>query len=133
MYEKVLKARPNEAKVREHLDDLKQGWALKGKQHAAARKFVYETWPKLDVAGLKQNLPEARKAPATLKEAGDRLTAEKMKQANAVHVANLAKETDRLKRHYSVDNANRAKAIAAVAAGLGRLHGEIAAFIAARP
>lgn len=132
VYEKVLAARPKETKVRDHLDELKRDWALHGDKHAAARAFVYDTWPKLDVTGLKQNLPVARQTLETLKSAGDPLTAEKMRQANAIHVAALAKEVDRLKRNYSVDNANRAKAIAETAAGLSQLHAEITAFIAAR-
>jgi hypothetical protein len=132
LYEKVVAARPKEEKLREHLDELKQGWQLHGEKHVAARKFVYDAWPKLDAAGLKQNLKTAREALATLKGVGDRLTAEKMRQANAVHVATLKKELDRLKQSNNPDSASRAKDLAKTAADLGQLHAEITAFVAAR-
>src|SRR5262249_48609701 len=72
-YEKILQIRPSQPNVGEHLKQLKQGWELKGDKHAAARTFVYETWPTLDVAGLKKNLETARQHLATLKAVGDRL------------------------------------------------------------
>jgi hypothetical protein len=132
VYEKVLEARPKETKVREHLDELKASWALKDDKHAVARAFVYETWPKLDFASLKKNLATARQAVATLKAAGDRLTAEKMRQTDAIHVANLNKELERLKRNFTDDNKSRAKAINDIATGLSQLHAELTAFIGVR-
>jgi tetratricopeptide (TPR) repeat protein len=132
VYENVVKARPNETKVREHLEQLRKGWALAGEKHQAARVFVYGTWAgTLNTAGLKQNLDAARQALATLKAAGDRLTAEKMRQADVVHTAYLKKERDRLKLNDTPDNRNRAKVLAEVATGLGQLHAEIIAFIGA--
>jgi hypothetical protein len=132
LYEKVVAARPKEEKLREHLDELKQGWELHGEKHAAARKFIYDTWPRLDAVGLKQNLKTAREALTTLKGVGDRLTAEKMRQANAVHVATLKKELDRLKQSNNPDSPGRAKDLAKTAADLGQMHAEISAFVAAR-
>ncbi len=134
IYEKVLATRPGETKVQEHLDELERGWALKGDKdkHKAARAFVYDTWAgNLDVAGLKKNLDEAKQALATLKTAGDRLTMEKMRQANTAHAAYLKKERDRLRRTATIDNLNREKGVGKVAAGLAQLHGELTAFVAA--
>jgi tetratricopeptide (TPR) repeat protein len=133
LYEKALQVRPNHANVPEHLAALKQGWALKNdKQHPAARTFVYETWPNLDIDSLKKNLEAARQHFEALKGVGDRLTAEKMRQVDEVHMANLKKELDRLKQKDSEDNRNRAKAIAPVAAAVIQLHNEITAFVGPR-
>ena len=132
LYEQVVKARPTEAKLLAHVDELKRGWAIKDDKHTAARAFVYETWPKLDVTNLKKNLDAARQAVATLKAAGDRLTLQKMKQAYAKHTASLAAELERLKRNDTDDNRNRAKALAVVSTSLAQMYEEITAFVGQR-
>jgi hypothetical protein len=129
VYEKILKESPGQTKVRERLDDLKQKWALKGPKHTAARAFAYDTWPKLDVAGLKKGLDTAKQTLATLKEVDDRLTAQKMLQSDAVHAANLKKELDRLRQKDTEDSRNQAKVISQVAAGLRQLHEELTALV----
>jgi tetratricopeptide (TPR) repeat protein len=131
-YEKVLEASPDQSKVRGHLDQLKRAWALQGLKHAEARTFVYETWPRLDAAALKKNLDAARQAFATLKAADDRLTPQKMLQANTVHAAHLKKELDRLRQKDTDDNRNQAKVIAQVALGMVQLTEEITAFVGTR-
>jgi hypothetical protein len=129
LYERVVKASPEQTKIRSYLDQLKQGWALQGSKHAEARTFVYDVWPKIEVAGLQKGMEPARQALATLKAAGDRLTPRKMLQANAIHAANLKKEVDRLRQRDSVDNRSQAKVIAQVADSLRRLSEEITAFV----
>jgi hypothetical protein len=130
MYEKVVKARPNQPALQEQLDKLKQGWAIRGgKDHEEARRFAYEVWPKLDVAGLKKQISAARGHFATLKANDDRLTAQKLLLSDAVHVANLKKELDRLKNRESEDARNQAKVIGQVTAELRQLHEEVTAFV----
>jgi hypothetical protein len=132
LYDKVLKASPDQPKVRARLEELRQGWALKGdkEKHRQARAFVYETWPTLDVAGLKKSMDEARAALATLKSVDDRLTPQKLIQVDAVHAANLKKELARLRQKDTEDSRNQAKAIAEVAVALGQLHAAAAALVA---
>jgi hypothetical protein len=132
LYEQVVQKRPNQTDIREHLDALKQGWSIKNKDHEKARAFVYDTWPTIEVAALKENLETARKAVETLKAAGDRLTARKMAQANIDHVRKLNEEEERLKKKFSVDNINRRKVIREVAAVLAQLHTEITALAGPR-
>jgi hypothetical protein len=133
LYEKVLAKSPDQAKVRAHLDQLKRAWAIeKGSKHEAARTFVYDTWPKLEVGALKENLKVAGQMLATLKAADDRLTPQKMLQANAVHAVKLKKEFDRLRQQDSADNRSQAKVISQVAQGMVQLTEEIIAFIGPR-
>ena len=133
LYEKILKARPKQTELAQHLDKLKQGWELRGgKEHEEARRFVYDTWPKLDVAGLQKQVKTARGHLATLQTHGDRLTAQKMVLADAGHAESLKKELDRLKNRDSAEARSQAKVIGQVATELRRLHEELTAFIAAK-
>ncbi len=129
LYEKVLKERADETNLRAHLEELRRGWAVRDKKHAEARTFAYETWPKLDVAGLKKELPTARQVVATLQEAGDRLTARKMMLAEPALAAALKKELDRLRQRDTEDNRSQAKVIGQLAADLEHLHAELTAFV----
>jgi hypothetical protein len=81
---------------------------------------------------LKKNIDSARQAFATLKAADDRLTPQKMLQANVVHASNLKKELDRLRQKDTDYNRNQAKVIAQVAQGMVQLTEEIAAFVGTR-
>lgn len=132
LYRQVLKVSPGQAKVRERLERLEKAWEPRDAKHVEARKFVYETWPGLDAAGLKANLDRAKEAFATIRAADDRLTARKLLRADALHAANLKKQLDALKGRDSEDNRNRARELARLADGLRGLHAEIAAFLGAR-
>src|SRR5262249_47197643 len=86
LYEQVLKARPNETKVQEHLTKLKASWAIKSDKHGKARQFLINDWPKLGASELLKNFDKADESLAVCKEAGDTLTPLKLIQANLVHV-----------------------------------------------
>jgi hypothetical protein len=133
LYKAVLKEGGEQVKVRERLEQLAKEWQLKGEQHAEARRFIYQTWPMLDVAGLKDNLEKARQALAVCREAQDRLTPLKLQRSNAVHAANLKKQEDALQRQEGEDAQNQRRVLIQVAQGLQRLHGETAAWLTPQP
>lgn len=61
------------------LTELKKLWEVKSPEHAAARKFVYETWANLaQPVDVKNALPEARKAFQICKSATDVFSVRKM-------------------------------------------------------
>jgi hypothetical protein len=75
-YEEALKLATAEPKVAAEIEkalaELNKIWTIKSPEHEAARKFIYETWAKLEQpADVKTNLPEARKAYEACKKAGD--------------------------------------------------------------
>ena len=129
LYTKFLKESPKQPKVQSRVDKLKKDWALKSPDHAQAREFVYQAWPKLDVGGLKAGLPEAKKAFELCRKSGDALTPRKLLRANVVHAANLKNRLGVLKRLDTEDNRAEAKTIGQVAEDLRRLHAEVAAFV----
>ncbi len=133
LYEQVVLASPEQAKIKAHLDQLKQAWTLQGDKHAAAREFIYKIWPTLDVAGLQKKLEEAKNAVAVCRAANDRLTLQKMLRVNVSHTVNLKKQLDTLKRSRdNEDNRNQTKTVAQISAAVLSLHSEVAAFVGAR-
>jgi tetratricopeptide (TPR) repeat protein len=132
LYEQVLQASPEQSKVKTRLDKLKLGWETKGDQHKAARVFIYQTWPTLDVAGVHSQLDEARKALVVCQANGDKLTPLKLLRVNAVHTVNLTKQMETLKRKDSEDNRNRAKTLLEISQSLLRLHNDAATWVGMR-
>jgi uncharacterized protein YoxC len=142
LYEQVVLASPEQAKIKAHLDQLKQAWTIKplpedkkerpGEKHEAAREFIYKTWPTLDIGGLQKKLEEAKNAVAVCRAAGDKLTLQKMLRVNVTHTANLKKQLDTLKRRDNEDNRNQAKTVVQISEALLRLHNEAASFVGAR-
>jgi len=82
-YEEALKnaglSPADKENIEKLLDEMKKKWETKDSEHIAARKFVYETWAKLEnPPDVKDAIPEARRAVAKLKAVGDKITLQKM-------------------------------------------------------
>lgn len=118
----ILKERPDQAKIREHLERLESGWQLRSEEHKEARKFIYQVWPTLDVAGLKENLARARESLALCAKVDDRLTPRKLQRANAVHAAQLQRQIDMLKQRQGEDARNQLPRMGELVAELSKLH-----------
>jgi hypothetical protein len=133
LYEQVVQASPEQAKIKAHLDHLKQAWKLQGEKHAAAREFIYKTWHTLDIAGLQKNLDKAKNAVAECRAAGDKLTLQKLLRVNVTHTVNLKKQLDTLKRSRdNEDNRNQTKTVVQISEALLSLHNDAATFVGAR-
>lgn len=132
LYEQVVQASPEQAKIKAHLAQLKTAWKLHGEKHEAAREFIYKTWPTLDIAGLQKNLDKAKSAVAECRAAGDKLTLQKMLRVNVMHTVNLKKQLDTLKRRDTEDNRNQTKAIVQISEALLSMHNDAVAFVGAR-
>jgi tetratricopeptide (TPR) repeat protein len=98
LYEKVLKERPDSVTVKTQLDQLKAAWAIKDKDHEQARQFIYDTWPSLDLHGLKTNIAKAKEMLARCQTAGDTKTPLKLVLANVNHATVLAKRLEVLRK-----------------------------------
>lgn len=111
LYDTLLKASPGLSKVEERLAKLREAWALSGPEHKEARRFLLETWPRVEVMDLDKHLPVAKKSLEVLKGAGDRLTPIRMVKANVTHGANLSKKLEALGRVGTDDSINQAKVL----------------------
>jgi hypothetical protein len=82
-YEEALKnaglSPTDKEEIEKLLEGIKKKWEVKDVDHAAARKFVYEVWAKLESPpDVKDAIPEARRAVAKSKAVGDKITLQKM-------------------------------------------------------
>jgi hypothetical protein len=96
LYESALKE-IKDPQREEYLEKLKALWATKDEAHAAARRFVYDTFPGLDTAGLEREMENARKALAEFKRVGDKLSPNKLLQAANTHSSRIRQEAAKLK------------------------------------
>lgn len=86
-YEEALKLAAGEpaarGEIEKALSALKAAWELKDDGHREARKFAYETWPKLEKpAEVRDAQAAARQAVNKLKAVGDRYSLGKMYAAS---------------------------------------------------
>ena len=132
LYDQVIQASPEQGKIKAHRDQLKAAWATQGEKHVEARTFIYQTWPTLDVAGLQKNIERAKSAFAVCRDAGDKLTPQKLLRVNAIHTANLKKQLETLTRRDTEDNRNQAKSIVQISESLLRLHNDAATYLGIR-
>jgi tetratricopeptide (TPR) repeat protein len=130
IYESVLKA-GDSAEVKAHVDQLKLAWSIKSKEHAQARKFVYDTWPVLDLTALAANIAKASESLQTCREASDYLTPLKLFLVNLQHAKALAKELQVLnKAPDSLDNRVRLKTMSQLAGQMRTLQVNVEAWVA---
>jgi tetratricopeptide (TPR) repeat protein len=131
VYEKALaKGVELPEKVRTHLAKLQQDWAVKSPEHASARKFIYETWPKLESASqLKERIDEAARMFQVCQQAADRLTPRMLLKANLAHVTRLNNQLEGLKGQVNEDSKKTAETITEVAEKLGKLTEAVTAYL----
>jgi hypothetical protein len=100
-YEEALKAAENEPaakmEIQNTIDELNKIWTPKNAEHAAARKFIYETWVNLGQPNeIQEAMPTARKALNTCKSAGDRISLLKMYMVGPQILERFAENLKRL-------------------------------------
>jgi hypothetical protein len=126
LYEQTIKDANDPDLVKEYqkkLDKLKAAWAIKNPDHAKARAFIEDTWPKLNSADeLAAQKPMAFAAIATCKSVGDYLTPKIVSKAIIVHADRLSKQLVALKRSGSAEEAAEAKKIREICKGLNDLN-----------
>jgi len=110
-------------------DELARLWEPKGDEHRAARKFIFEEWPKLDTAGVHAKLADVRQALAEVKKADDKLTARRLLDSAAVHAIRVRKEMDEFKPTGRPEDQARVEQLNAVAADLAALGKDLRAYL----
>jgi hypothetical protein len=109
----------------QHVERLKEDWAVKGEAHAEARKFIYETWPSLEPDDLKRGVGKAREALDVCRKAGDKLAPQKLAMVAQVHQGKLIQKKSELNPDLNTDDVKTAQAIEAVLEDLAKLLEEV--------
>jgi hypothetical protein len=115
--------------LEKHLAKLDQDWVPKGETHEKARKFIYETFPKLDTPGLDREMDRAKKALEQFKEVRDYLSPKKLILATTVHLSRVKKETEEIKPDLNEADDKTGQRLAKVSAELKKLLEESSAFL----
>lgn len=110
VYQAAVQLVPNEPKVAKRLESLRADWALKDNPHKQARKFMLETWPKVDVQVIKEHLAGAQKSLDVCRDAGDRLTPRRFLMSTGEHLSKISRIVETLKQSQSTDDRQRLKA-----------------------
>lgn len=118
------------ADAEKQLARLEKQWAVKGDEHAKARKFIYETWPKVDgPAQLKDKIDEAEKAFQTCRANNDVLTPRMLLRVNLTHASKLAKRLEALRLADNEDDRREAETLVAVSDQLKKLIEQVTAYL----
>ncbi len=116
--------------LQKEMNDLKDAWQTKSAEHAAARKFIYQVWPAQDFPRkLRDRLDEARKAFEVCKQAGDKLTVEKLYLVNNAHAGRLERQFNALRPESNEDDRRMVEVIEKVAGDMQKLHQEVCDFL----
>jgi hypothetical protein len=119
--------------VKERLNKLQAAWKIKGEDHRQARQFIYDTWPGLDLEGVKANLVKAKESFQRCKDKEDYKTALKLMLVNVKHATKLAKENENLRKAPETpgkDNRAALKETLQLMADLQSLQKDVSAWVA---
>ena len=122
LYDQALAKSPELKKVRDRADALRAGWALHGKEHEQARKFIVEIWPQLAVQEIPTHLRVAQQALETCRKVGDKLTPRRFLSDSGGHLKKIADVTEPLRRSGTPEARDQLRMWAETVATLGRLN-----------
>ena len=121
LYDQALAKSPDLKKYRQHADALRAGWALHGKEHEQARKFIVETWPRLAAEEIQTHLVLAEQALETCRKVGDKLTPRRFTAANVELRKKIVDVTEPLRRSRSPEAREQIRIWTQAIATLSRL------------
>lgn len=124
-YDQLLTLVGNDPETKARRDRLADEWKTKSEEHAKAREYLLQTWPKAATAAdLKDSLPRVRSAVDALKAAGDRHALRRF----ARHLAGVPTRVEELARVHE-NNPTELNALRETAAVLARLDQEVVEFL----
>jgi tetratricopeptide (TPR) repeat protein len=121
LYDQALARSPDLKKVRKHAEALRSRWALHGKEHEQARKFIVETWPRLAAEDIPTHLVLAEQALETCRKVGDKLTPRRFTAANGELRKKIVDITEPLRRSRSPEARDQIRIWTEAIATLSRL------------
>jgi hypothetical protein len=131
-YKQVLEAGikdPQMEKYAKHVKKLEAAWAVKGPEHEAARKFIYESWPALEPDELKREIPRARDALEACRKAGDKYSPQKLAKIALIHDGKLKQKKAALNPDQNQEDVKTAQDIEATLDDLAKLLVEVNAVL----
>jgi hypothetical protein len=78
--------------LKKRIDELKKKWKTHGKEHEAARRFIYKEWPGLTTSGMTGKVKEAQKALEVCVKHDDTVGVNKLRKGTDEHVERIERE-----------------------------------------
>jgi hypothetical protein len=114
------------------IDSLKKEWPTTDPALLEARTFIYERFPQLKLAGLKENMQQARDALETCRKAKDYRSPIKLKKVANAHYTALKEDLARLRPDLNFDQEERARELEGVLKDLEKLIDEVNKFLSSK-
>jgi tetratricopeptide (TPR) repeat protein len=133
MYEKVL-ARTKDTKLQQRLDRLKKAWEPQGDEHRKARRFIFETWPKLELKELtKERIKEAEAALEVCRKVKDPFGPRKLLAVANQYLTQISKRLAELSADTNQEDIKPTEELSAVGKALETLIAEATAAVKENP
>jgi tetratricopeptide (TPR) repeat protein len=133
LYEKVL-ARTKDTKLQQRLDRLKKAWEPQGDEHRKARRFVFETWPKLELKEVtKERVKEAEAALDVCRKVKDPFGPRKLLSVANQYLTQISKRLTELSADTNQEDVKPTEELSAVGKALETLIAEATAAVKENP
>jgi hypothetical protein len=135
LYREALEGGLKDEGLRSHVEELQKLWTPIDEKDSRypklmeARTFIYNTWPGLDAAGLKERMGDARKALEACEQAGDVIGPLKLFKTTVAHADRLRQEREKLKPELHPDDEKPAETIREVSPKLKKLAEDINTYL----
>ena len=131
-YAEAMKLAPGDASLKRKHAQLAKQWKVQDEAHAAARLFIYQTWPKADLLQPKATVFEdAKKALEACRKAGDMLGPQKLLLEAIAHGTRLQKRREALEIDVNKEDQEVARKIADASKELKQLILDVQAYLKA--
>jgi hypothetical protein len=129
VYQKVLEEGYMDENLKTRMEKLKKEWHTDDEELKLARGFIYNVWPTLNNAGLKERLAEVRTHFELCKKKHDIWGPKRLQDATIAHALRMEKELSELKPQVNVDDEKPAELIKELSVGLEKLASDIDVYL----
>jgi tetratricopeptide (TPR) repeat protein len=128
-FELALNEQPDQPKLRQRLERMKETWRIKSPDHEKARRFAFERWPATEVTEIEDRFAELENHLAALVETQDTLTGQKLLSTNNDHIGALAGLLDTLIASGTEEDIKQAESYQALIDRLAKFQEKLGQFI----
>ncbi len=133
LYEKVL-ARTKDSKLQQRLDRLKKAWEPQSDEHRQARRFIFETWPKLELKDVtKERVKEAQAALDACVKVKDPFGPRKLLAVANLYLRQISKRLSELSADTNQEDVKPTEDLSAIGKALENLIAEATAAVKETP
>jgi hypothetical protein len=115
--------------LKKRIDELKKKWKTHGKEHEAARRFIYKEWPGLTTNSMMGKVKEAQKALEVCVKHDDTIGVTRLRKGTDEHVERIEREYASLKVDVNADDKRKGEVLQGLIKELRGLDSAISAYL----